>query len=301
MTTHHLVRRAADAVWNPVAGPLSGSRGLQAWSVVDSSTAAVHTGFALGSLDAGGTMPTHVHSYEESLFVLDGEVVVQTPGEAALLGPGDYGWIPVGVPHTLRNIGDVKTRWARMSAPTPRVSHDLDTYVVPEVPQTEPVPPDVRDPRTRRYGHIDPENMDPAMQTQDRLAVSASMRTALLVYSGITVKMMIDSDLGAELSTMFMVQYEPTGLIGGHDHPFEETYLILDGTVEATFDGTSYVLGPGDVGWAGVGCVHSFRPAGEGSVRWLETQAPQPPRRHSYRFARDWDYLRQRLEAGGTA
>ena len=107
--------------------------------------------------------------------------------------------------------------------------------------------------------------------------MSASMRTALLVYSGITVKMMIDSDLGAQLSTMFMVQYEPTGLIGGHDHPFEETYLILDGAVEATFDGASYVLGPGDVGWAGVGCVHSFRPAGDGPVRWLETQAPQPP------------------------
>ena len=176
----------------------------------------------------------------------------------------------------------------------------MDTYAVAELPLTEPVRPDVRDPRTRRYGHIDPENMDPALQTPGALAVSASMRTALLVYSGITVKMMIDSDLGAQLSTMFMVQYEPTGLIGGHDHPFEETYLILDGAVEATFDGASYVLGPGDVGWAGVGCVHSFRPAGDGPVRWLETQAPQPPTRHSYRFARDWDYLRQRLETGET-
>jgi quercetin dioxygenase-like cupin family protein len=140
--------------------------------------------------------------------------------------------------------------------------------------------------------------MDPALQTQERLAISASMRTALLVYSGITVKMMIDSDLGAVLSTMFMVQYEPHGVIGGHDHPFEETYLILDGSVEATFDGKSYALDPGDVAWAGVGCVHSFRPVGGRSVRWLETQAPQPPGRHSYRFARDWDYLQQRLATG---
>ena len=37
--------------------------------------------------------------------------------------------------------------------------------------------------------------MDPGKQSQDLLAVSASMRTALLVYSGITVKMMVDSDL----------------------------------------------------------------------------------------------------------
>jgi len=28
-------------------------------------------------------------------------------------------------------------------------------------------------------------------------------------------------------------------------------------------------------------------------VRWLETQAPQPPARYSYRFAGDWDYLRE--------
>jgi quercetin dioxygenase-like cupin family protein len=122
----------------------------------------------------------------------------------------------------------------------------------------------VRDPRTRNFGHIDADSMDPALQTQDRLAVSASMRTALLVYSGISVKMMVDSDLGADLSTMFMVQYEPGGFAGAHDHPLEEAYLILDGEVEATFDDETYELGPGDVAWAGVGCVHSFRNIGDG-------------------------------------
>ena len=119
--------------------------------------------------------------------------------------------------------------------------------------------------------------MEVDKQTQDMLAVSASMRTALLVYSGITVKMMVDADLGAQLPTMFMVQYEPGGVAGAHDHPFEETYLILEGEVEAAFDGERYRLGPGDVAWAGVGCVHAFRNLGAGTVRWLETQAPQPP------------------------
>jgi hypothetical protein len=32
-------------------------------------------------------------------------------------------------------------------------------------------------------------------------------------------------------------------------------------------------------------------------VRWLETQAPQPPSRHSYRFNRDWDYVKEKLAA----
>ena len=64
---------------------------------------------------------------------------------------------------------------------------------------------------------------------------------------------------------------------------------ILEGETEATFDGETYQPRRGDVAWAGVGCVHAFRNPGPGRVRWLETQAPQPPARHSYRFARDWD------------
>jgi mannose-6-phosphate isomerase-like protein (cupin superfamily) len=54
---------------------------------------------------------------------------------------------------------------------------------------------------------------------------------------------------------------------------------------------------PGDVAFAGVGCVHGFRNTGTGPLRWLETQAPQPPGRHSYRFVRDWDYLEGQSDA----
>ncbi len=177
----------------------------------------------------------------------------------------------------------------------PRERFGFDTRFPDALDPGPSHPIDVRDPRTLWFGHIDAESMDPTLQTQDRLARSASMRTALLVYSGITVKMMVDSDLGADLSTMFMVQYEPNGFAGAHDHPLEETYLILDGRVDAGFDGATYRLGPGDVAWAGVGCVHEFRNVGPGRVRWLETQAPQPPSRHSYRFARDWSYLETAL------
>ena len=82
-----------------------------------------------------------------------------------------------------------------------------------------------------------------------------------------------------------------------HDHPLEEIYQILDGAVEAVFDGVSYQLEPGDVAWTGVGCLHEFRNVGTGYVRWLETQCPQPPTRHAYRFARDWKYLDDVLHA----
>ena len=288
-SSRHVVRTASELKFVAAPAPATG---LRQWSVVDEHVlGAVHTGFTIVELDAAGRIPWHVHSFEDSLFVLDGEVVVDTGEGANLLRPGDYGVTPVGAPHALRNVSDAPVRWAQMVAPQPRSRVQGDTYPVPGLPEREPIPIDVRDPRTRSFGHIDPANMEVGKQTQDMLAVSASMRTALLVYSGITVKMMIDADLGAHLLTMFMVQYEPRGVAGRHDHAYEETYLILEGEVDAEFDGERYHLVPGDVAWAGVGCVHAFTNPGPGIVRWLETQAPQPPSRHSYRFARDWEYL----------
>src|SRR3546814_16700106 len=130
-------------------------------------------------------------------------------------------------------------------------------------------------------------------QSQELLSGSASMRTALLVYSGITLKMMVDSDLGATLGTLFMVQYEPDGKAGAHDHPLEEAYLILDGEVAATFDGEEFVLGPGDIEWAGVGCVHSFAATGA-EVRGRESKAPQLPPRPAYLSSRDGEDLNKR-------
>ena len=37
----------------------------------------------------------------------------------------------------------------------------------------------------------------------------------------------------------------------------------------------------------------AIRSDGGGPLRWLETQSPQPPGRHSYRLARDWTYPKQ--------
>jgi mannose-6-phosphate isomerase-like protein (cupin superfamily) len=255
----------------------------------------VHTGFVINELDPSGSIPWHVHSYEESFYVLTGTTVVDTIEGSFRLSDGGYGVVPVGMPHRLRNESEKPSRWAEMQAPMPRSAYEDDTFLAPALSVDEAADVDVRDPRNRYFGRITPSHMDPSKQSQDLLEVTASMRTALLVYGGINVKMMVDPDLGAQLATMFMVHYDPDGATGPHDHPFEETYFFLEGQAEATFDGKPVVLGSGDIAWAGVGCPHSFRNLGGGPLRWLETQAPQPPRRYSYRFARDWDYLREAL------
>lgn len=295
MTARYVVRRAADAQYREPGALAPGSTGLTRWAGVGYGDGAVHSDFGVSRLEPGGVVPTHVHSFEESFHILEGEVVLATPEATVRLVAGDYGVIPIGVPHAWRSSGASTAVWADLYAPPAREKYGFDTYRVAELPVVEPVAVDTRDPRTRSFGNITDDHMNPGRQSQELLAVSASMRTALLVYSGITLKMMVDSDLGAQLSTMFMVQYEPDGKAGLHDHPLEEVYLILDGEVDATFDGDEFRLGPGDIAWAGVGCVHSFAAVGE-PVKWLETQAPQMPARHAYRFARDWDYLTEKLK-----
>lgn len=296
--SHHIVRKV-DSQAMEVPGEFAGrSTGYTCHAVVDEPSGGVQMGFRLAQLDSGGSVDAHVHSFEETIYLLTGELVVDTTEGSHLMVAGDYALVPVGMTHGFRNTSTTPVSFAEMKAPLPRERFGYDTQFPPSLVVADPVAIDVRDPRNRYFGHIEPENMDPAKQTQDRLALSASMRTALLVYSGISVKMMVDSDLGADLSTMFMVQYEQGGFAGAHDHPLEEAYLILEGEVEARFDGEAYTLVPGDVAWAGVGCVHEFRNVGDGVVRWLETQAPQPPPRHSYRFARDWSYLETALATG---
>src|SRR4029077_700121 len=129
--------------------------------------------------------------------------------------------------------------------------------------------------------------------------VSASMGTAALLYSGITVKMLVDKRLDAQLHTMFMVGYQPGAVAHPHDHPFEESYVMLEGDVDVVADGDRYELRPGDVFWTGVGCIHAFYEVKGNTVLWLETSAPGPPDRHSYRFARDWEYLAETLSEEG--
>jgi quercetin dioxygenase-like cupin family protein len=146
-------------------------------------------------------------------------------------------------------------------------------------------------PTLRYVGHYEgtpPQAEALRLADEARERKPAGMDTALLAYSGISVKMLVDRGLGADLLTMFTVDYEPGGAAQAHDHPFEETYFFLAGEIEAELDGQPYTLRAGDVVFAGVGSVHGFWNTGRERVRWIETQAPQPPARHAYRWSATW-------------
>jgi len=296
---YRLVRREDVALADPYPGR---GDGFAACALVDGSTGSTHMRLALCTL-ADGHLDAHVHSYEESFYVLEGQPVLYLNGRGTELAPGACGVVPVGVPHAWRGNG----RWIEMVAPRPRADGS-DTFFLGPAPDDGPVALDVRDPRNRNLfllteGEMDLERLKVGAAV-GAPTVSASMATAVLAYSGIAVKMLVDQRLDAQLHTMFMVDYQPGAVAHPHDHPFEESYFMLDGEVEVVANGDRYTLRPGDAFWTATGCVHAFYETRGGRVRWLETSAPAPPPRHSYRFERDWDYLGERLAADagvGTA
>ena len=296
---HHVLR--ADEI-RPQPGYPGTSSGFARGSLVDAAAGSVHMAVGLCALDGDGSVDEHLHSFEESFYVLEGSPVLALDGRSYLLRPGACGVVPVGVRHAWVGRAGENARWIDMYAPQPRIdaAGGEDTFFVGPAPtDREPAPLDVRDPRTRNLFRLDEGQMEldrlKAGAAVDEPTVSASMATALLAYSGIAVKMLVDQRLDAQLHTMFMVEYEPGGVVHPHDHPLEEAYVILEGEVEAHADGERYTLRAGDAFWTGVGCVHAFYNRTDGHVRWLETQSPQPPARHSYRFNRDWEYLQTRI------
>ena len=269
-------------------------------SLVDHTVGSVHMGFGLCALGAGGRIDTHFHSFEESYWIVSGEPTLVLDGRAYRLAPGDCGVVPVGVQHAWLGPEKGEARWLDMLAPQPRApGRPDDTFFLGPPSAFQQAKLDIRDPRSRHFFHMGDRDIQvdklKVGASVDAPTVSSGMNTALLAYSGIAVKMLVDQRLDAQLHTMFMVEYQPGGVAHLHDHPLEEAYYILDGEVEAVADDKTYVLKPGDVFWTGVGCIHAFYNKSNTTVRWLETQAPQPPSRHSYRFNRDWDYVKEKV------
>lgn len=253
------------------------STGFRRATYVDHAVGSVHMGVGVCSLDPGGVIQPHLHSFEESFYVLEGTLVGQIGEKAFVLKAGHFGLISTGVRHAFRNAGNQPVRWLEMQAPQPRpLDYGRDTYFVGGEAPTQAAAPD----GDKLIGHFD--------ESQLPRPGGPSQMEGFNPTTGVAIKMFVDRSFGAIHQSLFLIQYLPGAKIDTHDHTFEESYLIVSGRVRATADGKQYDLGPGDVIWTSVGCIHSFANIGGEPVRWIETQAPLPPAKEVFRFERDW-------------
>ena len=297
----HLVTHL-DWTFSESPADLAGhASGLAHRPLVGRHVGATHTDLAVSRLAPGGSVQRHVDAFEQAFYVLAGQPVLELGERRLLLETGDYALAPIGVPHAWANAGPEEARWLSVSTPmrTAPEEQRRDTFFVePLAGPAEPVRPAFGDPRSRWVGHYlgtPPQAEALALGDPARGRRPAGMDTALLAYSGISVRMLVDRVFGAELLTMFTVDYEPNGAAQVHDHPFEETYFFLHGEIEAVLDGREYTIRAGDVVFAGVGSTHGFFNTGSGRVRWIETQAPLPTPTEAFRFQSQWDYLQKKL------
>ena len=185
------------------------SKGFARQTLIDGDMGSTHMGFGACELEPGGHVSTHLHSFEESFFVLEGRVLLTMHNETVELGPEHCGLIPVGVAHAW-SAADENARWLEMHAPRPRVPAEgrpADTFFLAEAapPATGARAVDIRDPRVRHLFRLGGADMDlDALKKGSRVeapTVSASMATALLAYSGIAVKMLVDQRLEQRLES----------------------------------------------------------------------------------------------------
>jgi mannose-6-phosphate isomerase-like protein (cupin superfamily) len=283
----HVVTRAAEM--RPCAmDDLSGhARGLTRIALLDGNSPSVHAGYHIGELDSAGEIDRCLHAFEKGFYVLSGELRMERAGELISLAADDYALVSPATPYALGNTGKAPARWVEVSVPQPKLPGGWqDTFFVGKGRWATGEPAELGDPRTRLVGRND-RRMPPGAHLHGDLR-------------GFSIKRFIDREFGASHFTMFSVEFANGGICNHHDHPFEEAYLILDGSVDVEFDGRRYVLQRGDFAWTGVGSRHAFFPVERRPVRWLEIQAPQPPTQFGMRWHARWEALARR-SSGGAA
>jgi mannose-6-phosphate isomerase-like protein (cupin superfamily) len=241
----------------------------------------------------------HLHAYEESFFILSGEVTFRMGGRDALLRSGDFGVVPLGVPHAWKNVADEPARWLRIRVPQPRDTEDelTGTYAVPGFALPENAsPPPFGLPSVRHLGHYGEEQLPPPGPVSIRGTNNYAVRN-------IGLRLMVDSTLGAYHHTAFVGQMASDPARTGdvpppHYHAFEEMYYFISGTARGLLEGDEHPISAGDVAFAGVNATHGFTPTGYEPLRWIVVMAPVPPEQDSMMFVNQWKALDDAMREG---
>jgi mannose-6-phosphate isomerase-like protein (cupin superfamily) len=93
---------------------------------------------------------------------------------------------------------------------------------------------------------------------------------------GFSTAKLIDGDDGSTHVELSVCQLDPGGWVGGHLHPFEESFYILEGGATLAIDGAGYDLVTNDFGFAPVATPHMWRNPHDVPVRWYRIRSPQP-------------------------
>jgi quercetin dioxygenase-like cupin family protein len=254
------------------------SDGCSRRSIIGRSGGSVHQEVAIVELAPGGYVERHLHAFEEGAYVLEGSVSVSVAGNDEELGADDYWFVEKGIAHRVRNDGASPARWLEVLAPQPGAALDDTVFDRDGIEAASVETPFHR-------GHFELASLPPPSSAIGLAGFGGAN------VGGASLEIILGPDAGASQFNLMVVQYAPGGLIKLHDHAFEEGFFFLTGEIEAQLEESTHTLKAGDYCWSGVGSAHALVNRSPEPVRWLETQVPQPPRRHQARFFGDWEKL----------
>jgi quercetin dioxygenase-like cupin family protein len=255
------------------------SKGYQRVALVDHTTGSVHQAIGICELRPRGRVDNCIHTNEEAIYVIEGELDLLRENQAYLLSADDYALVPYAVPHAYRNRGEKVARWFEISAPQPKPpggwqdTFFFDAHWPKEVWKINPENPPIQ-----RVGHFDEERA--RMNIAD-----FGMGTR-----GLKNRPFIGPVLGTAHFLLMRGFLEPGDYWGPHDHPIEEWYYGLSGELQFTMEDKVYHLKPGDVAWTGVGAMHYWNNKGKNPYRWLATYVPEMAGK-GFRNYPHWDKL----------
>ena len=87
--------------------------------LIDEKLGARHHRMLLIEYQPGVSIGRHDHTFEESYFILSGEVEAPLDGRTYLAKPGHVLWTGVGCVHAFANVGRAPVRWLETFAPQP--------------------------------------------------------------------------------------------------------------------------------------------------------------------------------------
>jgi quercetin dioxygenase-like cupin family protein len=218
--------------------------------------------------------PLHRHAFDETFYVLDGELTFQVEDELYTAAAGALAFAPGGVDHTLANLTDAPARYLLLCTPAGFEGYfaRLAAEAAGEEPPAWALAP--TPPVTTVGGQIG-ERGDTAAATP---VAPAGGRVNVLVrgeHSGGRIAVM-DNRVGAGFAGPSL-----------HHHDFDELFCVLDGELTFQLGDDVVTHRAGELAFAPRGVHHTFANPGDQEARTLIVCTPAGFERYFARLEAD--------------
>jgi mannose-6-phosphate isomerase-like protein (cupin superfamily) len=221
----------------------------------------------------GGGPPPHVHSREDEMFfVLDGTFSFLLDGKTYRGGPGSCVFLPKGIPHTFKNVGDRPGSFLGFTSPC-----GFEQFVAAVATRTPPASKEIDPTIVRRLLELAPKfgiDMNPALSgvpTDCGDCPAGDSRWVL--GETVTIKQNAASTGGK--FTIAEITSWPGGGPPAHVHrEQDEMFYVLEGTYEFLIGDKREALGAGATVFVPRGTKHTYRKVGDGVGRLFDLHTP---------------------------